>query len=257
MIIVKIQGGLGNQLFQWAYGYSLSKDHEVYFDISFYSSAENIGGLVDKRNFELNNILNTPINLLTHEILEKIKYKNITIVNDNYLYNDISFDKNEIYFLNGYWQSEKFFIKYREDILKSIKLPEFNDCDFKNSCSLHIRRGDYLNLSKKHPILAVNYYEKALEILNPSGNIFIFSDDIEWCKKNIIRSNSIFVDGNSNIEDLAQMSNCKDNIIANSSFSWWGAWLNRNPNKRIICPNNWYCNNTEDKDLIPEIWNRI
>jgi|688.fasta_scaffold00095_78 hypothetical protein len=258
MIIVKVQGGLGNQLFQWAYGYSLSKEHEVYFDVSFYYSSENIGVVVDKRNLELNKIINTPINFLTQEVVEKLKNKNITIINDNFSYTDIVFDKNEIYFLNGYWQSEKFFKNHREDILASIQLPAFKDCDFKNSCSLHIRRGDYLNLRDIHPILPVNYYEKALEILNPSGNVFIFSDDIEWCKKNITHSNSIFIDGNSNIEDLAQMSNCKDNIIANSSFSWWGAWLNRNLNKRIICPKEWFgSNNSDDKDIRPENWVQI
>ena len=105
-------------------------------------------------------------------------------VNDALFYKNFNFQRNEVYYLNGYWQSEKFFYGSRSEILNSITLPISHGHDFQESCSLHIRRGDYLNLQHVHPVLKIDYYHRALDILKPSGKVFICSNDIECCKQN-------------------------------------------------------------------------
>jgi len=256
MIIIKIQGGLCNQLFQWAYGYALSKEHDVYFDTSFFDN-QNIMSPVSIRDYELPKIINKEIPLATKEVFHDFSSKRIQMVLDNFHYSNIKFEKDENYYLNGYWQSESFFNKVKDEVVDSFKFPKLDDFDFKDSCSIHIRRGDYLNLKDFHTHQTLDYYEKALEILAPKGNVFVFSDDIEWCKKNLNFKNQVFMEGNSNIEDLKYMSLCENNIIANSSFSWWGVYLNENPEKIVVCPKSWFGNNTNDSDIKMKDWIQI
>jgi len=137
----------------------------------------------------------------------------------------------------------------------------------KNSVSLHIRRGDYLTMQKAIDTIGVcplDYYDKAIreitrKIKNPT--FFIFSDDINWVKENLkTNSPTIFVSGGKlkDYEELILMSKCKHNIIANSSFSWWGAWLNNNPNKIVIAPKKWFKDTSKNtRDLIPESWLKL
>jgi hypothetical protein len=135
-------------------------------------------------------------------------------------------------------------IKLNGDILTVVQVT--------HSCEATHKQYSYMNIKTWHK------NGRTLKIDDTILDYKMVDRDIEWCKKNITHSNSIFIDGNSNIEDLAQMSKCKDNIIANSSFSWWGAWLNRNLNKRIICPKEWFgSNNSDDKDIRPENWVQI
>lgn len=256
MIVIKIQGGLCNQLFQWTYGYALSKKYEVYFDTSFYSS-QDIMSPVSIRNFELPKLINKKIPIFDRAAMSEFTEKQVQVVLDNFHYSHIKFEEDKNYYLNGYWQSEKFFESFKDEILSSFNWPELKDYDFENSCSIHIRRGDYLNLKHIHTAQTLEYYEKALELINPKGNVFIFSDDIDWCEQNLNFKNQVFMRGNSNIEDLRYISLCSNNIMANSSFSWWGAYLNNNPNKIVICPKNWFGNGTNDKDMKIQDWIEI
>ena len=161
--------------------------------------------------------------------------------------------------LYGYFQSEKYFENYK-DIIRSY----FEPADFilnklknkygnilENSCSLHVRRGDFVN-NKTHQVCDLNYYNRAIELIKSKtqiNNFLVFSDDIFWCKTNF-PSEFHFIDGNLDVEDLILMSLTSHQAISNSSFSWWAAWLNKNPNKIIVAPNRWFANSSlNDKDI--------
>jgi hypothetical protein len=155
----------------------------------------------------------------------------------------------------------------RDPVSKS-KQEIINEIMDTNSVSLHVRRGDYLINPRAKQLLVVcdaEYYLKSVEIMSSKverPHFYIFSDDIKWAKENIIMPfKTTFVGENGprkSYEDLRLMSLCKHNIIANSSFSWWGAWLNENPNKIVIAPKQWFRSSEKDtKDLIPESWLKI
>ena len=127
-----------------------------------------------------------------------------------------------------------------------------------NSVSLHVRRGDYLNL-KNIGVLDVDYYIKAVEYIRKNvekPTFYIFSDDLEWCKNSLgFLDDCIYVDWTqTEIDDLKLMSFCRHNIIANSSFSWWGAWLNQNPKKTVIAPKGWLLNDPDSSNVILSDW---
>ena len=179
-------------------------------------------------------------------------------------YQDLKFTPNTVY--KGYFQSEKYFSHNKnlivnlfknKSIVKEIKLkyPDISN----QSVSLHVRRGDYTNLQDLHPLQTKEYYNKAILKIGTYKNIFIFSDDISWCKENLKYKNCIFVENNTDVFDLIAMSLCNNNIISNSSFSWWGAWLNENPNKIVIAPKKWFGSgrNLSSKDIIPKNWIEI
>ena len=251
MIIIKLQGGLGNQLFQWAFGYSLFKKFgmDLSFDLSWYDTEQHASVATTKREFLLDNLLKFP--------LPRSSDKTITSplqhINDTEHFMELTLDPSASYYFNGYWQSEKYIKRYRSDIINSLNLDVEHDFDFTGSCSIHVRRGDYVN-NPHHPVLPLSYYEKSLEIIKPKGYTYVFSDDMDWCKKNFSFDKMIFMEGNSNIEDLKLMSLCSHNIIANSSFSWWGAWLNQHPLKKVFTPAVWFPSGPDCKDLIPPEW---
>lgn len=225
-------------------------------------------------------------------------FRNLNFSNEIYthnLYREPYFHYKKIDYtpglaVDGYFQSEKYFSKYRDEILEILKISD-NDLEYinnnwkdllklDNKVSLHIRRGDYLlpQYASHHPTQNMDYYNKAIEYFDKNSNFFIFSDDIEWAKNNFKGDNFYFITQNTingndvmdtlNISkgghpdyiELYLMSLCDHNIIANSSFSWWGAWLNRNPHKTVIAPKKWFgpaYGNINDNDLIPESWTRV
>jgi hypothetical protein len=133
---------------------------------------------------------------------------------------------------------------------------------------MHIRRGDYVSLkisNELHGVLPLEYYYNAIELIkkqNPNITVFVFSDDIPWVKENLkLKDKCVYVDFNSgenSVFDMFLMSLCKHNIIANSSFSWWGAWLNQNKNKIIVAPENWFAKKEMlNNDLIPDAWRKL
>lgn len=169
----------------------------------------------------------------------------------------------------GFFQSYKYFEHCQEKIRE---LFEFND-EIKNkinkkyetikglnTCSIHIRRGDYIG-NAWHEVCHLRYYKDAIKEINKTTNVdlfLVFSDDIPWCKENLNGEKLLFVEDNADIEDLYLMTQCSHNIICNSSFSWWGAWLNSNKNKIIIAPDKWFNDQSRTvKDLIPENWIKI
>jgi len=174
---------------------------------------------------------------------------------------------NESYEFKGYYQSEKFFKNAIEEVLK---LYTFDDTivnnllqsypNIMNSCSIHVRRGDYLNMPDYHTVIPLDYYKKAIECIN-NKHIYVFSDDIEWCKANFKFINAEFLSLNM-YEDFILMSLCRDNIICNSTFSWWAAYLNKNKSKKIVAPEHkkWFgkCNShLNTTDIYPENWTQI
>ena len=124
---------------------------------------------------------------------------------------------------------------------------------------MHIRRTDYVTSNGYHPVQSLDYYQNAIDLIGDYDNLYIFSDDINWCKDNLKFKNMIFRYGNSDIEDLFLMSMCANNIIANSTFSWWAAWLNERPDKRVISPSKWLGEQTNlnTNDIIPLDWIKI
>lgn len=255
MVTSNLIGGLGNYLFQIATSLALcldNKDTLVYDD--------NDATVVHK-----------PIDSYRDNIFRNINFNKI---NYNVIhYNEPNFHFNKVDYvpnirLNGYFQSEKYFNHHREEILKFFSPTQdiieklktkYPFIDKSNICSIHVRRGDYLRLPHHHPVCSSVYYGEAINYIGGNNVFLVFSDDIDWCKNTFKGSSFIFVEGNTDFEDLYLMSMCKNNIIANSSFSWWGAWLNKNPDKIVIAPNIWFGNAVthNTKDLIPKTWKII
>jgi hypothetical protein len=259
MIISKIQGGLGNQMFQYAYGKHLSNKYNTNFklDIRFYDYQG-----TPKREFILNKFTNINVDTDMNFSLSGQIYK----IDDDFNYREIPNPLSDNYYLDGYWQSEKYFkesesiireeFKPSEEIINKLLKTPFIDS---NTISLHVRRTDYVTSNGYHPVQSIEYYKNAVDQIGEYDYIFIFSDDIKWCKENLHFKNVIFIEGFTDIEDLYLMSLCKNNIIANSTFSWWGAWLNNNPNKKVISPIKWFGDKTNlnNSDIIPNNWVKI
>ena len=274
-------GGLGNQMFQYAIGKNLALKNSAIlkFDVS--------GLEQDKlRNYELDifNISGSMasrftmmfIHIFNNRIISKIfgQYYLYIKQQDLYFNEKILLKKGNIY-LDGYWQSENYFKEIRKMIIEDFRIRYEPDKRSKsmiekiknsNSICIRVRRGDYVNNTKTnkfHGICSLKYYYNAIEIVvrkvrNPS--FFIFSDDHQWVKTNLkLEYPTTYVDINSSekgYKDLRLMLNCKHFIIANSSFSWWGAWLSNNPNKIICAPKRWF-KSVDEGDIVPKSWIRV
>ncbi len=171
--------------------------------------------------------------------------------------------------LKGYFQSEKYFQEQsnvirahfspHSSIIKAISIKYGSMLS--NSVSVHVRRDNYLTRQDTHPILPFSYYQEAISRYDSLATLFIFSDDIEWCKTafNDYKNRCVFVENQPDIVDLFVMSRCTHHIIVNSSFSWWGAWLNPSMEKTVIAPSPWFGKkiNHDSSDLIPETWTQL
>jgi hypothetical protein len=286
MIIVRITGGLGNQMFQYAYAKSLEqKGYEVKIDTSAFETYKLHGGYqLDKYDIDLeistkqenkkyysNSLLSKVLRRMGVETSKAIREKSL-LFDENFL----NIEDNN--YIEGYFQSEKYFENMRDVLLKQFTIKEellkyTKEIEKKiqnslNSCSLHIRRGDFVNSDNIniHGSCDLEYYKRAIDHLEEkidSIGYFVFSDDISWCKENLNLSNAIFVDSKEKRiphEDMYLMSLCSHNIIANSSFSWWGAWLNQNEEKIVIAPKRWFADDEmqkQSKDIVCESWTRI
>jgi hypothetical protein len=154
--------------------------------------------------------------------------------------------------LKGFYQTDKYFSHIRDELLKDFSFKDNFEKPLEKYVSLHVRRGDYLNNPQHHPTCSVEYYLKALEITG--GPVVVLSDDIDWCRENIPAD--VYIDGTSNINDLYIMTRATHNIMANSSFSWWGAWLNQNPDKIVVAPGTWFgpAYDFDTTDIVPKDW---
>jgi len=296
MIIIRLTGGLGNQMFQYALARHLSiiKKTECLIDITPYNW--------DKlRVFELNDIFSHKIKIADSKDIEKLlkkhKYSLLNRIKRKilggdfpyYLHSTVKekhfrFDKNILKvsansILVGHWQSEKYFLSIKNQIIEYFSFAKEANIYYsqiikslskmENTVSIHVRRSDYLNDKTTlafHGLCSLEYYENAISYMNSKISqpfYIVISDDIEFCKNNFQNiDNKLFIENNmgADYEDLRLMNLCKHNIIANSSFSWWGAWLNQNPDKIVIAPKQWFANEemqAQTQDLIPESWIRM
>ncbi len=293
MIIIKLNGGLGNQMFQYAFGraYSLKCDIDMKLDITWF---EKIPNTDTQRSYELH-IFSLPVSLASSNEIRNLKgfisffpdkffkllHRRFPFLSGLYCPEKCySFDSsilrcgNRAYF-EGYWQSYKYFDSIRDIILKDFtyRLPisqKTQQLEKKilqsRSVALHVRRGDYVSNTQAnsyHGVASLIYYKDAISYISKrieEMQLFIFSDDIAWVKEHLdIDMNVLYVDYKKNaFEDIYLMSKCKHNIIANSSFSWWGAYLNENESKIVIAPKQWFTDLTIDtSDLIPSEWVRL
>ena len=288
MLVIACTSGLGNQMFQYAYYLNQKtflQDKCIKFDITWFNKNKGHNGYELEKIFdvkidyaELEDIRESgkPINRID-KIKNKILFKRKPWYSPapNYAITYIPelCDHEEGYFL-GFWQSEKYFKnvaeKIRKDFNFKVPLDARNlilktDIEKNNSISMHIRRGDYLEPQNKlFQVCTIDYYKNAINfieqhVINPK--YYIFSNDIPWCKENLKLQNAVYVDWNTGADsykDMQLMSYCKHNIIANSSFSWWGAWLNNNPDKIVCVPEKWFdLPDCETKDVCPDEWIRI
>ncbi|GAC1423995.1 MAG: alpha-1,2-fucosyltransferase [Flavisolibacter sp.] len=271
-----MMGGLGNQLFQYAAATSLAEKFQtrLLLDISDF----NVGSI---RSFDLSNF-QTPLYFCEktiqlsalNKLIDKLKpLHKRNYYKEPFFHFDTAFNHlgPDVY-LKGYFQSEKYFQSITQKLQKSLKLnaqaiknippytPLFSGPD---SVGVHIRKGDYAKseIADYHGVLGIDYYHSGHQVMKknyPNCKFYVFSEDLHWAKKNFPFSDTIFVSQNltlSPIEDFYLMSQCKHNIIANSSFSWWAAWLNNNPSKVVIAPKKWFNNGPKDtQDLIPQEW---
>ena len=287
MVIVKIFGGLGNQMFQYAVARSISINFQakLILDTSYYQSnfEQNYGLSVFNINTEVvneapenNNENSINLSHYHHNDREKDYY---LLKEKSFRFDSSLFNISGNVYLDGYFQSEKYFITNRHNIYTDFSLREeldgtnrniISDMESCNSVSIHVRRGDYLTESVKNilSICDVKYYKKAVDIIyrdikNPV--FYVFSDDMDWAKRNLsFIQNTYFININfkeESYKDMILMSKCKHNIISNSTFSWWAAWLNDNPNKMIISPIMWVNpksrNSKNDQDIRPASWIQV
>jgi hypothetical protein len=165
--------------------------------------------------------------------------------------------------LDGYFQSEKYFAEYRDAFIHATRLPWRP----RNDISIHVRRGDYLQYPNKHPVVPDRYYGEAIGMATRLGfrDFHVFSDDIKWCRDYFTESRFPgvfhFSEGNDEMADMIAISNCAGgHINSSSTFSWWGAWLNRNPQKFVITPEQWFVpghGGLDTSDIIPPTWVKL
>jgi hypothetical protein len=290
MVISHLTGGLGNQLFQYAAARSLSLHHgvELHLDISSFFK-EKLPESELPRNFELYSFKGITEPIISKEKIEDIfpspKEKSLLqkilpryrrdVYKQPYFHFDRNFfrSKKQVY-LKGGWQSEKYFSVYKDIIFNSFQLKDeliervrvkAGEISSRPTVGVHIRRGDYLSnkiILDSHGVMPVEYYASGLNILEKMvGNfgIYYFTDDPEWVKKELIplRDGEIVSDeiSKTHFEDFYLLSRCQHTIIANSTFSWWAAWLNPNPEKITIGPKNWFDKWPKDTyDILPSHW---
>jgi hypothetical protein len=248
MIITKLQGGLANQMFQWSHGINLSLKHNfpIFLDVSYFENQ--LGNTI--RQFSLNKFPN-----LKFEILEKNGLKkNVFYLND--IHTDFRYD----YVFNNQELIKQSF-DFNLNFMQKIMSTKYRDVLTSNVVSMHIRRTDYLSYNGFHVVQPIEYYQKSLDIIGNYDYLYVFSDDIDWCRQNLNFDKMIFVEGLDDIEDLWLMSLCRNNIISNSTFSWWSAFLNKNKQKTVVCPQTWFGAGFKEnyliKQLLPNEWIKI
>jgi len=252
MISCNLTGGLGNQMFQISASASLALSNNDVYSFNFENCHTPNQGNPSKKY--INNIF------------KKIPSHNIhrfdTIYNESgFSFLKIPYKENML--LNGYFQSEKYF-KENSNHIKNLFVLENGDIelikskyDIKNLTCVHIRRGDYLKFKDFHFTCDLDYYQKAIQLINDTKFIFV-SDDMDWVKSNFKSENFLYSDLNDEILDFTLITMCKNVIISNSSFSWWGSYLNNNGGK-IIAPKRWFgIGGPQDtQDIIPDNWIKI
>lgn len=295
MIIAKLMGGHSNQLFQYAFGRQIAKKHntELYLDLSWFNEIDQGD---TRRHYELDvyplrakiidasslDIVHSESATLKDKLLKKSgRDKRIwTFTQSGNSFNKSYLKAPDNSMLIGYWQSEKFFPDIIKQIRKEVEPLSHPTPENKKlielmkkseSVWIHVRRGDYVtnpNAKKFHGVKDKKYFTSAfnkLESLVAKDSrkhiqVFICSNDINWCKKNLkFEYPTHYFSNKLGSEDMRVAKHCKHDILSNSSFSWWGAWLNENPNKIVIAPKEWFLDKkaNQENDIVPDSWIRL
>ena len=226
-----LKGGLGNMMFQIAAGYSKSLELKQEFSYTL----DNWNCVTGYKIDSYPTAIFKNINCINIKDIKGVRTK---VYNEpSNLYSRIpDVDPKVNLVVDGYFQSEKYFKENKKEIKNLFSLTELEK--YKDYTFMHFRRKDYLLYSDVHNVLTQDYYHNALKVLQPK-KILIVSDDIDWCKKNMKGNNIEFVEGTTDLEDLTIMLSCKHGaIIANSTFSWWGAWLGGAA--KVVAPKKWF-----------------
>jgi hypothetical protein len=289
MVITNLIGGLGNQMFQYAVGRALSLRYGVplRLDVSDFSWYGLHQGFELQRIFNCTEEIATKVDMrrvLSWQFFPGIRrlllkpsmalFRSKEFVVEPYFryWEEIENIPSSCY-ITGYWQSEKYFSEFSHQIRKNFSFREplnrdndeiANRMTRVNAVSLHVRRGDFVNnptTMATHGLCSPDYYRKAIQYIAyrvSQPHFFIFSDDISWVKENLeIGFPCQYVDHNQGAEshnDMRLMSLCQHHIIANSSFSWWGAWLNPSDEKIVVAPKRWFAKQIDTRDLLPPGW---
>jgi hypothetical protein len=278
--IIRVQGGLGNQMFQYALGKTLmiQNGYNVQLDITGLNSQKSISKIT-RRKWDLVDFAITisPVRLedtiiskygrsiLTRfPLLNKfkfirLKHRGLTYVPEQqeFEFQDLTTLNDQFVYLDGYWQSPRYFQSIGKTLRSEFVIkhgsPDFFELHRKvvktpYSVGIHVRRGDYVTNKKTmihHGPCSLSYYQRAIKIIKQkiqNPHFFVFSDDIQWAKKNITLQDNVTFSENSkrtSAEDLLILSSCNHFILSNSSFSWWAEWLNSNPHKITVAPQIW------------------
>lgn len=281
MITIKYSGGLGNQIFQYIFGLTKAQELacDLDFDMSFFKKNPKRPYQMDIFGIDspANKDFRIPIFWKLRKFIKKDKFMNLNIYREtSFLYEKKSEEIKDNTFIEGFFQSVKYFdetharnvLTFKKEGSKKTK-EIMEKMKGENSVSIHIRRGDYVQKARYKNLynqLTLEHYARAIEIIkekveNPT--FYIFSDDPEWVRKNLKVENATYIShntGNDSWQDLMLMANAKHNIIANSSFSYWGAMLNNNENKVVIAPEIWFSENKPEqqtKDIYPANWIKL
>jgi hypothetical protein len=264
MLNIQLTGGLGNMMFQIAAMESLGKDYGL--EVNYLEVRQHLTEMSEYKRTSTYNPFDY-INIFKNfHWNSQISYHYGKTIEIPFAFVDIHPKDNDCYW--GYFQSEKFF-KHNKEYIQYLFKPsdliteEINKYDnllAGITCSIHVRRGDYLKYPDTHFVQNMEYFNNAAKEIGKVDQYLIFSDDIEWCKVNFTGLNwfdkqMYFVSNEKDYIELFLMSKCTHNICSNSSFSWWGAWLNQNENKKIVAPKRWWSG--FDKDVVPETWIRL
>ena len=249
-------GGLGNQLFEAAHALSQGWKHSR--PVVFFPSSWTPGQGRNAENY-VNNVFRnldfeTRVEGFTHVYEGPFEYSEV-----NPLEGNTSF--------YGYYQSTKNWFGYddkireifqpSEEIVKYFyeKYPQLSQ---ENTLSIHVRRSEYLRFPEIHPTISLEYLQEALKIVEPYSTVFVFSDDHEFVKENLSFPNFVYVNEDEDWKELYLMGLCKNHIISNSTFSWWGVFLNKNKNKKIVCPSTWFGpKGPNGKDIYESYWSLV
>jgi hypothetical protein len=272
--IVNIVGGLGNQMFGYAFFLAIKWKHPYALNLlNIEFTVNRHYGLELFKVFKISDNWRCFVSkCLDHQTVYKILSIDRVTQTDPLKYEpELTNCKRGNHFFNGYWQTEQYFkdieqkvkdkFTFRESIISERNKQLSTKMLETESISVHIRRGDYLKEDGWN-ISEGSYYDNAISYINNNVNnpiFYFFSDDIEWCKAKFKGANYHFIDwnkGNDSWQDMYLMTKCKHNIIANSSFSWWGAWLNANENKLVLAPSVWLPGFNQT-DAIPSFWIKI
>ncbi len=284
--VVRVIGGLGNQMFQICFYQWLKKQFPHFYvsiDLQSYAHYTLHDGYLMDQIFQTNAVVADANTLrkvgefqkgILYRIKRKLGISNSKIWEETedirFQFHDANIFNDAHQYLDGYWQS----VQYPQSLGNTkdlFRFPDFTDeknlemqalMQSSNAVSIHVRRGDYVNHPKYKDICNAEYYARALDYLNAQFSdlrFFVFSNDIPWCQENLPIRDAVYVNYNSgkdSFKDMQLMSLCKHHIIANSSFSWWGAYLSQEKGV-TIAPQRWKNNMEGTRDLIPKDWIQV